>query len=410
VISFDEAREVVRRVPPLEIERRRLPSAAGCVLAERLVAPHDLVPFARSAMDGFAVRAADTLHAPVTLPVAASVFAEASVARHAPFTATAITTGGALTEGADAVIPQEETIATPGSIVVAAPASAGRNVFPPGEDARAGEELAAAGRVVDAALLGLLAAAGIACVAVYRRPRVAVVTTGSELVPFEAYPERGQIRDSNAIALAAALRELGAGSVEAETVVDAPQAIADTLRQAFEDHDAVVVTGGASSGERDYVKAVCDELGVNFIFRSVALRPARPTGFGRRGRALVAVLPGNPAAAYVALHEFVRPALAALAGRPGAGMPSVEAQLEGELQAKPGRTFAVFARLQYEDGRFVAAPLPNQCSSLTRLAADADGFILVPPAQGRLRRGQLVSVDVVGWDRVFARPRAPVMP
>jgi molybdopterin biosynthesis enzyme len=179
MISFDEARSIVDAVPALGTERLGLLAAEGRTLAERIVAAADLVPFARSAMDGFAVRAADTRNAPVPLRVDRAVYAEAGRVMHAPRTATAIATGGAIPDGADAVIPIEDTIVTAGGIVVGRPVTAGHHVFPAGEDARAGDELAASGAVLDAAVLGLLASAGITDVVVFRLPRVAIVTTGT---------------------------------------------------------------------------------------------------------------------------------------------------------------------------------------------------------------------------------------
>ena len=408
MMSFDEARAVVGAVPVLGVERLGLIAAEGRALAERIVAIDDLVPFARSAMDGFAVRAADTRPAPVPLRIGASVYAEAGSIAHSPRTATTIATGGAIPVGADAVIPIEDTIVTADGIVVGAPVAAGDHVFPAGEDARAGDELAAAGTVLDAATLGLLAAAGITEVLVYRRPRVAILTTGNELVRFDETPVLGQVRDSNSISIAASLRSFGVASIEMTTAADDPDAVRAALERALDTADVVVVSGGASVGERDYVKAACDALGVTFDFRAVALRPARPAGFGRRGGAYVALLPGNPASAFVALHEFVRPAIAALGGRSDGRMVRVCATLDGSLHARKGRVLAAYARIRYRSGAFVATPLGNQCSALTRLAADADGFIIVDSDADDLHAGVRVDVDIVAWDRVFTHDRLSV--
>jgi molybdopterin molybdotransferase len=409
MIDFEEARTIVAALAPLGTERVAIPEAAGRTLAERIVAPEDLVPFARSAMDGFAVSAHDTRNAPVTLRISSAVYAEATDnIPHVSGTATAIATGGVIPDGADAVIPIEETIVNGGSVVIAHRSETGRHVFPPGEDARAGDELIERGAVLDAPRIGLLAAAGITDIQVYRQPRVAVITTGNELVRYDHTPARGQIRDSNGLTLAAAARAFGAASVDLGTVADDRDAVRATLAHALDNADFTIVSGGASVGERDYVKAVCEELGVIFDFTSVSLRPARPTGFGRRGSAFVAVLPGNPAAAFVALHEFVRPALAALGGCNGA-MPRITAELDGSLHAKGGRAFAVYARLRFSGGRFVATPLRNQCSALARLASDADGLIIIPSHAGDARSGDACEVDVIAWDRVFAASPAPTL-
>jgi molybdopterin molybdotransferase len=401
MIPFDEARAIVAAVPALAAERLGLIAAEGRTLAERIVARDDLVPFARSAMDGFAVCAADTSDAPVPLRIAAAVYAEAGAIAHTPRTATAIATGGAIPAGADAVIPIEDTIVMADGIVVANPVVAGHHVFPAGEDARAGDELAAAGSALNAGALGLLAAAGVRDVLVYRLPRVAILASGNELVRHDETPVHGQVRDSNSISIAAALRGFGVASIEMTSAVDDPASVRATLARALDAADLVVVSGGASVGERDYVKAACDALGVTFDFRAVALRPARPSGFGRRGAAIVTVVPGNPASAFVALHEFVRPAIAALGGRTDGRMVRVSAALDGSLHARKGRSLAAYARVRYRDGGFVATPLGNQCSALTRLAADSDGFIIVDPDADDLDAGDRVDVDIVAWDRVF---------
>jgi molybdopterin molybdotransferase len=399
MIDFAHASAIVAALPALGVERVDLRAADGRTLAERIVAPADLVPFARSAMDGFAVRAADTYDAPVTLPIHGAVFAEAGHAVHRSGTATAIATGGAIPDGADAVIPIEDTIASSEAIVVAHRVVAGHHVFPPGEDARAGDELVAAGTVLGPSALGLLAAAGITSIPVYRLPRVTLISTGNELVAFDETPAYGQIRDSNVVTIAAELQRFGVSALTVASVSDDRDAVIAALARALEGSDLVITCGGASVGERDFVKAACVELGVEFAFRAVGLRPARPTAIGRRGDTTVAVLPGNPASAFVALHEFVRPAIAALSGRIDR-MPRIPAQLDGSLHARRGRAYAAYCRVRFHDGVYVATPLENQCSALTRLAAEADGFVIVP-ADGRdLEPGDAVLVDIVRWDRI----------
>jgi molybdopterin molybdotransferase len=406
MISFDEARAIVAATAPLGAEACALVAAEGCTLAERIVARDDLVPFARSAMDGFAVRAADTQTAPVRLRIAGSVYAEAGAHVHAERTATAIATGGAIPAGADAVIPVEDVIASDGAIAVMHSVHVGHHIFPAGEDARTGDELGAPGMLLDAPRLALLAAAGITTLRVHRRPRIAVVTTGNELVPFTETPAHGQVRDSNGLLIAAAVRAFGAASVELITIDDNRSALATALDGALARADLTIVTGGASVGERDFVKAVCGELGVTFAFTAVALRPARPTGFGHRSAAAIAVLPGNPASAFVALHEFVGPIVAGLAGRSDGTPARITAELAGTLHSRGGRALAAYARVRYEAGRFIATPLANQCSALTRLAADADGFIIVPPDAADLTPGDRVEVDIVSWRRVYASTAA----
>lgn len=402
LLPFEAAQDaVIAACGPLASETVALADAAGRVAAETLVAREDLVPFARSAMDGFAVASADLAAAPIVLPLAAGVFAAPGAP--APLqrgSAVPIATGAPLPPGADAVVPIEATQARDGAVAIDAAVAPGDHVFPPGEDARSGDVLVARGTVLDAAVLGILAAAGEICVRVTRRPRIVLICGGDELVEPHETPGAGQIRNSNAVVLTAALRAFGADIVRVQRVPDRRAAVHDALTEALDEADLVVTTGGASVGERDYVKRVCDGLGVTFAFRSVALRPAKPTAFGRRGDAAIAVLPGNPAAAYVALHELVRPALYALAGRTDTRPPALTVALDGTIRAKAARSFAAFAALEASPAGLRARPLANQCSSLTRTVAEAAGVIVVPPGEATYGAGDAVRFDVFAWHRL----------
>lgn len=401
MIALEDAqRLVLAACAPLGSEEIALVEAAGRVAARTLVAREDLVPFPRSAMDGFAVRADDTRAAPVTLAVRGTTFAGERAAAHAARSATAIATGAPIPEGADAVIPIEDVERTDGVVRIGHAVAPGTHVFPPGEDARAGDGLIEAHALVRPSALGLLASAGYRCVPVFRRPRVAIVVSGDELVAVEATPGPGQIRNSNAPLIAATLEALGAEVVACAQVSDDADALRRTFAAALAACDLLVTTGGASVGERDYTKAVLAELGVAFAFESVALSPAKPTAFGSASAAHVAVLPGNPSSAFIGLQEIARPALLALAGRRDPLLPRVRAALRARVHGKAVRTFAAYARVRLRDGAFVAEPLGNQCSSLTRSAAEADGFVIVPPGRGDLAAGAAVDVDVYDWTNV----------
>jgi molybdopterin molybdotransferase len=401
MIAFPEAqRAVIEVCAALEAESVALGDALGRVLAVDAIAEEALVPFARSAMDGYAVFSGDLVLLPRTLPVAAAVYAAPGTRLHVPGTATAIATGAALPAGADAVVPFEDASFADGSIRVEQPVEAGDAVFPPGDDALAGEVLVRRGDVVTAAALGILAAAGYARIAVHRRPVVTIVCSGDELVPVEARPGNGQIRNSNAPLLAAAIATFGGVVRQVTTVADDRERLTAALDEALRASDLVVTTGGASMGERDYVKAAATSLGVVFAFEQVALRPAKPTAFGRRGATVLAVLPGNPAAAFVALHEFVGPAIRALSGTAQPLPARIEVALDGSIHSKPGRHFAAFAELLATEAGLVARPLGNQCSSLTRTAAEACGFIVVPPGAAAYESGTRVAFDVVDWTKL----------
>jgi len=404
-VPFEAAvRAVLAACDALAGERVKLAAASGRVLARNVVADDDLVPFARSAMDGYALRSEETRAAPRRFPLAASAYAERAARReHEAGTATAVATGAPIPHGADAVVPFEDVLASDGAIVVTRPLARGAHIFAPGEDARRGELLARAGDVLGPASLGLLAAAGHGELEVIRRPRVTVVTSGDEIVPIDAVPGYGEIRNSNALSIAAALAFFGADVIRCEHVRDDGGAMRDALARACAASDLVVTTGGASVGERDFVKPALDLLGADFAFRSVAMRPARPTGFARLGDARIATLSGNPAAATVALHELVRPALFALLGRRDGRLPRVRARLRGALHGRGDRTYFAFAAMWVsEAGLLEARPLANQCSALTRNARDAAGFAVVEPNGGDIGEGETIDVDVFDWSGVGA--------
>lgn len=402
MIDFRDAqRRVIEACAPLERETIALPEAAGRVLADDIVAGEDLVPFARSAMDGFALRAAETSGNGV-FPVRAAAYAQAAEpSQHVAGTATAIATGAPLPRGANAVVAVENVARENGSIRLSRALRCGEHVFPPGEDARRGERLVAAGTSLEPCHLGLLASAGCAELCVRRRPRVAVVCGGDELVPIDRIPSHGQIRNSNATTVRAFVERAG-GTVASETTVpDDPEALMAALRRAFESADIVVTTGGASVGERDFMKPALRQFGAAFAFESVALRPARPAAFATLGTTRIIVLPGNPAAVFVALLEFVGPALAALQGAATLHPPKRRARLDGYLHAKPNRTYLPFVHVRWHDG-YVATPLDNQCSALTRTAAEAHGLAVIEAGERDYIAGDEVDVHLYrtpAWDR-----------
>jgi len=399
-ISFPDARRVMlARTPALPAERVPLLDACGRVCAETLRATDDIVPFARSAMDGYALRAGDTRAAsqaaPLLMRVSQATFAGDVPPPLDPETAMAITTGGMLPDGADAVVPFEDIRRDGDTIALHEPLARLDHVFEAGDDAKRGEVLLRAGDVVTPGRAALLAAAGHGAIAVLRRPRLAIASTGNELVGIDVVPKRGQIRNSNATMLAASARRDGADVVFIEHARDAEPPLRETLERALALADLVITTGGASTGERDLVKRTLRSLEADFAFDSIAVRPAKPTGFAScRGR-LVAVLPGNPAAAYVAYVSLVRGVVRALAGHERPFPPSIQATLRGRLHRKDRRHFLMFAKVELGEAGFVVYPLENQCSSLVRTSADANALVVAEPGSGYLESGERVPVDVL---------------
>jgi len=379
-------------------EEVALDDAAGRVLLRTLVAREPLVPFARSAMDGYAVRAVDLHAAPLRLPLRGAIYARSGEATLAPGTTVTIATGAPLPDGADAIVPDEEVVADGDGVAFAAPTVAGRHVFPAGDDARPGEPLLRGGTRLNAPKLGLLAAAGIARLAVFRRPRITVLCTGDELVRVDLAPAHGQIRESNTIVLAHAARACGGEIAAVRRIADDPEALYAALGEACAGSDLVITCGGAGGGPRDYVKAQLRELGAEMLFDAIAMRPGRPTGFAACGGAAVAVLPGNPAAAFVAFAEIVGPVVRALAGRTETRLPRIRARLRGHLHARPARTYFAFVALGRDDAGPVVAPLDDQCSALTRTSAEANALAIVPPGPRAYASGEAIEADVFSWD------------
>jgi molybdopterin molybdotransferase len=413
-ISFENAlRTMFSAVQPLPRENVALANALGRISGARIVADEDAVQFPRSAMDGYAVRASEcalaTQEHPVDLPVVGQAFAEKGESALLPGTAIYITTGAPIPRYADAVIPHERIERLGDSARIFAPVAVGGSVFPPGEDFRRGDELVAEGEILTPGKLALLAFAGKPAVRVFRRPRVAIVCTGNELVDVAATPARGQVRNSNAVALSA-LVLAACGEPRYEGVApDDREALAAMLQRAHCDADLLITSGGASAGERDFVKSVLTELGAEFRFSQVQMRPGRPVGFATWNSVPVCVLPGNPAAAFVCFHKLVGPVLARLSGRRATEMPRVPARLDVDLHGRPGRRYFVLARLYCDAVGFRVKPLANQCSALVRTAADANAIVTVPEMAGEsvsgLSCGDMVEAEVFDWSSVFRHSR-----
>ena len=386
-------RLVLERVRPLPAERVALSEAAGRVLAEPGVAAVDLPPFDSSAMDGFAVRAADT---PGELPVALRIAAGRPSPR--PLVAgeaMGIATGGAVPEGADAVIPVEYVVEHDNSVAINRPAEPGASVRPQGGDARRGDIVVAAGVRLAPAQLGALAAAGVAEVSCARRPRAAVLTTGSELRSPGEKLEQGQIYEANGVILAAQLASAGADVEQLAPAADEPVAHRDALERGLE-ADVLVTSGGVSVGPHDLVRSVGAELGIEEVFWRVAVKPGKPLWFGVRGGTLVFGLPGNPVSSLVCFELFVRPAVLALQGLAKPAPQFALGKLNQPVRRNAARDELARARSSLEDGELVLRPVAGQESHMIVRAAEADSLVLVPRGEGELPAGERVRYLPLG--------------
>lgn len=381
-----------------QVETVALADARGRVPAEPVLAPHDLPGFARSTVDGYAVRAGDTYGASEGLPSPLDVIGAVEMGRApgvaaAPGAAIAMPTGGAIPDGADAVVMVEYTQeAMPGTIEVMRPVAPGDGMVRADEDARAGGELLGAGRPLRAQDLGLLASAGVAEVRVHARPRVAIVSTGDEVVdPSTATLEVGQVRDATAPALAALVRDAGGEPEQRGIVPDDRDALDRTLRDAVASSDVVVISAGSSVGARDETAAAVAGLGAPGIWaHGIALRPGKPTLLAECDGVPVIGLPGNPRSALVVFRLVGMPIVRRVGGVTApVPEPQVRARLERDVPSASGRLDVV--QVAVRDG--VAAPLFG-ASALLTILTEADGYILVPDDATGLQGGTEVHVTL----------------
>ena len=388
LLTVDEAlSRVLERTPRLSAERVAIGAAAGRVLAEDAKAIIDLPRFPSSAMDGFALRAADT---PATLPVVARVAAGQPSSRPlGPGQAMGIATGGVVPEGADAVVPIEHVTDEGETVVVPGTVAAGQNVRPRGGDVAAGATVLEAGTVLSPSRLAALAAAGVANPLVARRPRVAIVATGTELRrPGEPLGE-GEIYESNGLMLAALLAEAGAQVDQADRVADDEAAHEAALARGLE-ADMLVTSGGVSVGPHDLVRATIARLGGKEVFWGVAMRPGKPLSFSVRSETLVFGLPGNPVSAFVGTVLFVQPALRAMQGVRDPAPRFAQGVLGSPASRRPRRDDYQRARLEWTGGVPILHPVSGQESHMIVRAAAADALVHIPRGEDDLPSGATV--------------------
>jgi molybdopterin molybdotransferase len=382
LLTLEEAQaRVLAHAQPLPVEAVRLRDAAGRVTAEAVQAAIDLPPFPSSAMDGYAVHAADL---PGMLPVVGQVAAgRPASAPLAPGQAMAISTGGVVPDGADAVVPIEYVVQHDNTIEVGEGLAVGAHVRPRGGDVVAGTVVVEAGVRLGAAQLGALAAAGVASVACARRPRVLVLATGTELAQPGEPLAPGQIYESNSLMLAAALAAVGADIETLPVVADDESAHRVALERGLA-ADVLVTSGGVSVGPHDLVRKIEAELGVEEIFWRVAIKPGKPVSFGVRGATLVFGLPGNPVSSLVGCELFVKPALRALQGL-REPLPRFEpGRLATALRRNEARDELVRARSRLDRDGVVLEPLSGQESHMIVRSAAADALVHVPRGEGEL--------------------------
>lgn len=353
--------------------------ALGRVLREDIRSDSDLPRFDRAAMDGYAVRASELATVPVVLPVSSELRAGQFPTQPLPLgTVIQIMTGAPVPEGADAVIPIEKTKrVAPGRIEFSQSPGSGAHIARRGSEVRAGQAVLRSGLVLSPAHIAVLASVGNSSVRVGPRPRVAILVTGDELVDVDTTPQGGQIRNANGPAIEQQVRRAGGEPIPLGVATDNPEALARALAPGFE-ADVLIVSGGVSAGEYDFVEAVLAEFGVEVFFEAVAIKPGKPLVFGRRGSTLIFGLPGNPVSAQVVFEVFVRPTLMKMQGATGVSRPLLEVEVQEGLRNNSGRQAYLPARVWFEDGRAMAEPIPSRGSADVVAHARANALLVLP--------------------------------
>lgn len=416
VLSFANARRMVEEqagaLAAAAAETVPLLAARGRVLAERVCADRDFPPCARSTRDGYALHAADVATVPAKLRIVARIKAGEAWARGIPLQrgeAAEIMTGAPVPPGADAVVMVEHTAAAGEEVEVGRSVRPDENVVAQAAEARAGDELLRPGTRISSAQIALAAAVGRTELRVHRKPRVAVLSTGDEVVPIAAQPGPAQVRNSNSYSLAAQVAAAGGEAVLLPIAPDEPI----RLRQLIEEGlgcDLLLLAGGVSMGRYDLVEPVLAELGAEFFFTGALIQPGRPAVFGRiwpekarRGgppadaQAVCFLgLPGNPVSTMVTFELFARPLLDALSGATPVPLVFPQAKLKAEIKVKAGLTRFLPARCGGELEECRVEALPTQGSGDLASVARANCYIVVPPERERIATGEMVGVLVPG--------------
>lgn len=392
--TFEHARStILTNIAQLPAEKVFLLDAAGRVLAEDIIAPWDMPRWDNSAMDGYAIRACDG-HAGTRLRVEGFIPAGGTaegitvLAGHA----IKIMTGAPVPQGCEAVIPVENTKETEGAIVIVDPVGDGAHIRRRGEDIQRGEKILERGTALHARHINLLASLGYAQVAVTQRPRVAILSTGDELVEVGEPLGAGQIINSNSYSLAAAVREAGGVPIMLGIALDTRESLREKVAAGLR-ADMLITSAGVSAGDLDLVREILEEAGVQQLFWKVNIKPGRPTAFGMAGAVPVFSLPGNPVSTLITFEVFVRPALRMMMGQREVLRPMRTARLSGRVKKMEGRCefLRVFVT-EEPDGTLIATSSGDQNTGILKTMVRANGVAILPEAAGSLEAGATISL------------------
>jgi molybdenum cofactor synthesis domain-containing protein len=402
LIDYPEAERLVfESTPRLPVEETPLGEALGLALAQDLAATTDSPPFDNSAVDGYALRSAEAEAGRVFSVIDEAPAGRPAKRRVGEGEAIKIFTGGVIPAGADAVVMVENTSGWGQEFELKKPPSAGDNIRAAGEDTRKGDVILPAATEVGAPEIALAATQGYGSLPVYRRPRVAILSTGTELVePGTRDLDPGEIFDSNSYAIVAAAREAGAEARRLYAASDDADTLRAAIEEALETADVVVTSGGVSVGEKDLVKSAMLDLGVEQVFWGVKFKPGKPLFYGTRGEIRLFGLPGNPVSAVVCFDLFVRPALMGMMGRRDRSRPRVPVYFERDIVNKFGRLHAMRVSLKRTEKGWLAESVGAQGSGLVSSLTKADALALVGPASEGIPAGEPVEAIVLRQEKL----------
>jgi molybdopterin molybdotransferase len=410
MISVDEAlKRILEAIPPLGLEKVNLLDALGRVIGEDIYARRAIPPKDNSAMDGYALRSADSRgtsqEKPIILDVVEDIPAGSiPVKQIEPGQAARIMTGAPLPEGADSVIRMEDTRKEENRIALLVEIEKGRYVRHEGEDMRQGEKVISRGDTTRPVEVGMLATIGRSFILVHQRPLVAIVATGNELVDIDETPSPWKIVGSNSYSLAAQVRECGGIPLQIGIAMDRREDLLAKFRAAMR-ADLILSSGGVSVGDYDLVKEIMKEAGNHMQFWQVAMKPGRPLAFGSLGDVPIVGLPGNPVSAMVSFEQFIRPAILKMLGHKNLFRRIIQSSLAEDIEKKKGFRHFIQARIKRDGEGYTVVTTGKQGSGILKSMVKANSLIILPEEVTEVRKGAMVKVQLL--DDSIERMPAP---